>query len=157
MEHTKYNAVDLEDIVYTLCFEAFSKEKTIWSFWINKQDRWANSLPLVNKIYWETQKYILEKEMETQGYSFITIGDVLPFWKQVATILIHGYGVEIPCYYPPEHNQNDYKRMGVITLDKIISVALYWEQNKNLDWLYLREGFRLQNVSERFLMDVIKN
>jgi hypothetical protein len=159
MEHTKYNAVELEDIVQTLCFEAFSKEKTIWSFWINKNDRWANSLPLVNNIYWERQKYIFEKEMEEKGYSLITIGETLPFWKAVAIILIHGYGVEIPCYGPYEHSNSFIdaycKRIGEITLDKIISVALDWEQNKNLQWLYLREGFRLDNVAERFLLEVI--
>jgi hypothetical protein len=155
MEHTKYTRVDLKDIVTTICYNCFSKERTIWGFWISQGDRWANHLPLVNKIYWERVKKELEDEIAKQGYSNLVVGDVMPLWEQVATLLIYGYGVEIPCYQNYQHGDTFQKRIGCITLDKIISVAIEWEQERNLDWLYVREGLNINNCIEEFTLQVI--
>jgi hypothetical protein len=149
--------IEISDIVTDICYECFSKERSVWSFWINKSDQWAKSLPLAGKIMHTELINQMEKELEATGKSYTVVGDMPQDWQCIAFLLIHGYNVQIPCYENIDHkNPNAGQVIGYLSLDNIIATALDWNINRNLDWLYIQEGIYINNLMEDFIHCVLK-
>ena len=160
MEHTnilKTEPVDILHIITDICFESFSRGRSIFSFWVNKEDYWGKHLPLAGKLFMAKLLADLESDLELKGKSTLIIGNCPEYWQLVAFILINGYNVEIPCYYPFEPNDpKSGELMGYLSYDRILQTCIRWEREHNLEWLFIAEGCYSQVQFERFVLEIIK-
>lgn len=147
MEHIE---LDLNSLVVDICYECFSREATQDWFWVNKYEQWGNSLEKAGAIL----KAELELELKETD---VVVGDYPQYWQKICFVLIHGYGVTIPCYEPYKHGK-ELECIGYLSLDGIINTAMQWEKTYPLEFQFLIEGYHdYRDCLTKFIQDTIKS
>jgi len=147
MEHT---TIDVNSLVVDICYECFSKEASFDFFWVDRYEQWGKSLEKAGAIL----KAQIELEQQNNP-KILVVGDYPQYWQKISFVLIHGYGVQIPCYKPLNKNKAQ-ETIGFLSLDGIINTALDWQQNNELEWQFIENGlFWGHNYLEKFIKQAI--